>query len=158
MKTNVEWVRIERELSAPIKEVWAMWTVAERFAQWYGPNGMTVSVIEMDLVKGGKRMISMEMQSPERSMKMWFSGEHTDVTEPTRLSYTESMCDEQGKLIPPEQMGMPPGHPDVTEVVVQLEQVGTGTMMKLTHIGVPADSGGAGGWAQAIEKLAKQLR
>ena len=29
--------------------------------------------------------------------------------------------------------------------------------MIMTHVGVPADSGGAGGWQQAIEKLAARL-
>ncbi len=50
-------------------------------------------------------------------------------------------------------MGMPEGHPDITEVVVELSQSGGKTMMRMTHKGVPAGSAGDGGWNQAIDKL-----
>ena len=49
------------------------------------------------------------------------------------------------------------GHPETTEIIVELDDSGAATQMTLTHVGVPADSGGAGGWQQAIEKLAARL-
>ena len=44
---------------------------------------------------------------------------------------------------------MPDGYPEVTDVIVDLEEIDGKTHMKLTHVGVPAGSSGAGGWAQA---------
>ena len=70
------------------------------------------------------------------------------------VAYTESMCDEDGKILSPQDMGMPEGHPETTEVIVELSEVDGKTRMKMTDVGVPADSGGAGGWAQAIEEMA----
>ena len=87
-------------------------------------------------------------------MTMWFIGKYKEVHPPHRLVYTESMCDEDGRIISPQTMGMPEGHPEVTEVIIELAEVDGATVMKLTHVGVPADSRGAGGWAQAIDKLA----
>ena len=43
------------------------------------------------------------------------------------------------------------------EVRVELTAVDDGTPMVLTHIGVPAESPGAGGWASAMEKRAARL-
>lgn len=149
----MEWVRIERTFEAPIETVWKMWTDPALFKQWYGPNGMKVPVVEMDLVEGGRRKLCMQMDSPENTMTMWFTGEFKEISPPDRLVYTESMCDEDGNILSPEAMGMPPGHPETTEVVVELNEAGDKTLLKLTHIGVPADSGGAGGWAQALDKL-----
>ena len=88
---------------------------------------------------------------------LWFVGEFKEVDRPHRLVYTESMSDEEGNILSPESMGMPAGHPEVTEVVVELSEQGGKTHMKLTHIGVPADSGGAGGWSQAVDKLGELL-
>jgi uncharacterized protein YndB with AHSA1/START domain len=153
MKADTKWLRMERTVNAPIADVWAMWTRSELFSQWYGPNGMTIPVAEMDVRPGGRRKICMDMKMPDRTMTMWFSGEYIDVTEPTRLAYTESMCDADGNLIDPQTMGMPAGHPEVTEIIVELEDVGGKTQLTLTHVGVLAGSRGAGGWAQAIEKL-----
>lgn len=157
MADDVEWVKIEKLIAAPRAKVWDMWTKPELFAQWYGPNGMSVPVAEMDVTPGGTRKICMSMVTPEREMSMWFIGEYREITPPSRLVYTESMCDADGNIIPPEAMGMPPGHPEVTEVIVELTEVDGGTAMKLIHVGVPADSGGAGGWTQALDKLAAAL-
>ena len=151
------WARIEREFDASIDDVWAMWTDPAKFQSWYGPNGFTIPVAEMDVTVGGTRKISMEMKTPERTMQMWFIGQYKEVTPKTRLVYSESMCDPDGNVLSPESMGMPEGTPDTTEVVVQLEEKGDKTQMVLTHIGVPAGSPGEGGWAQAIEKMAALL-
>lgn len=155
--TDFEWLRIERKFDAPIEAVWKMWTKGELFQQWYGPNGMTVPVAEMNVIVGGRRKICMSMNAPDRKMTMWFTGEYKEVKAPFQLVYTESMCDEDGNILSPQSMGMPEGHPDVTEVIIDLSEVEGGTLMRLTHIGVPADSGGAGGWTQAIEALAALL-
>jgi uncharacterized protein YndB with AHSA1/START domain len=151
------WVTIERDFDASIETVWKMWTDPELFSQWYGPMGMTVPVAEMDVVVGGTRKICMEMKTPDRSMSMWFTGIYTEVTAPRRLVYTESMCDADGVLIPAESMGMPPGHPDVTEIVVELSEIDGKTRMIMVHKGVPEGTAGEGGWKQAIDKLAGLL-
>lgn len=153
MQTDFEWVRIERTFEATIETVWAMWTDPALFAKWYGPNGMTIPTAEMDVRLGGKRKICMQMVMQERTMTMWFVGEYKEVSAPARLVYTESMADEDGNIISPKDMGMPEGHPEVTEVIVELTELDGKTTMKMTHIGVPGESQGAGGWQQAIEKM-----
>ena len=157
MTEMTNWVRIERTFNAPIEVVWRMWTEAGAFEQWYGPGGMSVTVCEMNAVVGGRRKIKMAMQTPERSMTMWFVGEFEVVEAPSRLVYTEAMADEAGAVIPPAQMGMPEGAPESTKVVVELSEADGVTHMVMTHVGVPADSPGAGGWAHAIDALAAVL-
>ena len=157
MNDEQSWVEIERVFEAPVADVWRMWTDPELFKSWYGPNGMSVPVAEMDLSVGGTRKVCMEMTSAERSMSMWFIGVYKEITEPTRLVYTESMCEEDGTLISPQAMGMPEGHPDITEVIVELSEVDGKTRMRMVHIGVPEGSAGEGGWNQAFDKLAIQL-
>ncbi len=144
---------IERLFDASIEQVWQMWTDATHFQQWYGPNGSTIPVAEMDVRVGGKRLICMEMMTPNGNMKMWFAGEFKEVSPFGRLVYTDSMADEHGNLLPPAAMGLPDDHPGVTEVTVLLEAVDGRTKMTMTHAGVPADSGGADGWAMAFEKM-----
>jgi len=157
MADDQSWVKIEREFDASIETVWKMWTDPQSFSQWYGPNGMTIPVAEMDVEVGGTRKICMEMKMPDRTMSMWFTGIYKEVSAPHRLSYTESMCDADGVLISPESMGMPAGHPDVTEVVVELSETNGKTRMIMVHKGVPEGTAGEGGWKQAIEKLAGLL-
>ena len=116
-------VVIERTFDAPVDLVWRMWTEPEHFAKWYGPDGATISVAKMDVRVGGTRLVCMEMQTPEGTMRMWFTGEYRDVVENKRLVYTESMSDEHGNVLSPTETGMPDGHPTTTEVAVELEDI-----------------------------------
>ncbi len=152
--TGGDAVVIERIFDAPVDVVWKLWTVGSEFQKWYGPQGFTIPTAEMDVQVGGRRLIAME--SPDGSMKMWFTGEYREVTPTSRLVYTESMADENGNVLSPADMGMP-GHPEVTEITVELEELGGKTKMVMTHAGVPADSPGAGGWGQAFDKMAALL-
>jgi uncharacterized protein YndB with AHSA1/START domain len=150
-------VVIEHSFEVPVELVWEMWTDPEHFRAWYGPDGATIPVAEFDLRVGGMRRVCMEVATPTGPMRMWFTGEHREIAEPVRLVYTESMSDEHGNVASPAEMGMPDGHPATTEVRVELEGLGGGTKMVLTHAGIPAGSPGAAGWTMAIAKLAVRL-
>jgi uncharacterized protein YndB with AHSA1/START domain len=151
-------VVIERVFDAPTDLVWRMWTEPEHFAAWYGPDGATVPTADMDVRVGGSRLVCMAMTTPDGPMRMWFTGEYREVVENRRLVYTESMADEDGRVLSPSEAGVPDGHPTTTEVIVELDDVGGRTRVVLTHAGVPGDSPGAAGWKMALDKLAAQLR
>ncbi|NOX29030.1 MAG: SRPBCC domain-containing protein [Actinobacteria bacterium] len=151
--TDTKSVVIERTFNAPVDLVWSMWTESEHFQAWYGPMGAKIPVANMDVRIGGKRLVCMEMETPNGTMQMWFCGEYREVVVNERLVYTESMSDENGNVISPADMGMPADHPETTEVVVELVDLGGSTKMTMTHIGVPADSPGGSGWAMALDKL-----
>ena len=150
-------VVIERIFEAPVELVWQMWADPDHFKHWYGPHGFTVPVANMDVQVGGQRLICMEMQTPNGSQKMWTVGEFVEIVPNVRLVYTESISDEAGNVLSPAALGMPEGTPATTRVTVVLEDLDGRTKMTMTHAGVPADSGGAGGWRQAFEKLAVYL-
>ena len=147
-------VVIERSFDAPAELIWRMWTEPEHFKAWYGPDGATVPVAKMDVRVGGSRLVCMEITTPDGPMRMWFTGEYRELVTNRRLVYTESMCDEHGKVLSPSQLGMPGDHPTTTEVIVELEDLAGRTNMLMTHRGIPAGSPGAAGWTMALDKLA----
>jgi len=146
-------VVIERTLDASAELVWKMWTEADHFKAWYGPQGASIPTANIDLNVDGTRHVCMEMDTPNGPMQMWFVGQHQEIVENKRLVYTESMSNAEGNVIDPSSMGMPEGHPATTQVVVELEELDGKTKMVVTHVGVPADSPGAAGWNMAIDKL-----
>ncbi len=149
-------VVIERTFEVPPEVVWRMWTESEHFQSWYGPTGASIPFATMDVRVGGKRLVCMEMKTPGGDMQMWFTGEFREVITNKRLVYTDSMSDEDGNVVSPAALGMP-GLPETTEVIIELTDLGGRTHMVLTHVGVSADSGGAGGWSAALDKLAARL-
>lgn len=150
-------VVIDRVVGAPVELVWKMWTVPEHFQAWYGPDGASIPVADMDVRVGGSRTVAMEMQTPDGPMRMWFTGEYLEVVEPRLLVYTEAMADQNGNVLPTFEAGVLDGPPTFTEVRVQLTDLGGRTGMTLTHVGVPAGSPGAAGWQMALDKLATYL-
>ncbi len=157
MTDDTQSVVIERSFDAPAAVLWKMWTDPEHFAAWYGPAGATIPVAELDVRVGGRRLVCIEVQTPNGAMQMWFTGEFLEVVEHERLAYTESMSDEDGNVKSAADMGMPDGHPTTTEVRVELEETAGRTTMVMTHAGVPADSPGATGWGMAFDKLAAHV-
>jgi uncharacterized protein YndB with AHSA1/START domain len=133
-------VHLTRTFDAPRTVLWRMWTDPDEFAAWYGPDGATVEVEEMDLRPGGRRLVVMEVETPGGPRRMAFVGEFREVVEPRRLVYTESTA----------------GHPE-TEVEVELHEEDGRTTVVLTHHGIPAGSPGAAGWAMALDHLAERV-
>lgn len=156
-QTSADAIVIERTFDAPVATIWDMWTRPMHFRAWCGPMGAAVPIAEMDVRVGGARRIAMEVQTPNGPMTMWFVGEYRQVDPTDRLVYTESLADEAGRVLSPVEAGLPEGHPEVTEVVVEFVDLGGTTHVVMTHRGVPADSGGATGWTMAFDKLATYL-
>ncbi len=145
-------VAIERTFDAPVDLIWQLWTQPEHFKQWYGPEGFSVPVAQMDVQVGGKRLVCMEVPTEDGTMTIWTTGEFTEISPTTRLVYTESMADEHGNVV------QQAGYPHNTVVTVQLEDLGGRTKMTMTHAGLPGNADGAnGGWNQSFDKLVAYL-
>src|ERR1700759_2759628 len=46
-------IRLERIYEAPIEDVWSLWTTKEGIEDWFGPEGMRVEVLALELWVGG---------------------------------------------------------------------------------------------------------
>jgi uncharacterized protein YndB with AHSA1/START domain len=52
-------LRISRLLNAPIDLVWEVWTTPDHIKNWWGPNGFTNTIHQMDLKPGGQWNLTM---------------------------------------------------------------------------------------------------
>src|SRR3546814_12905998 len=104
----------------------------------------------MDVRVGGVRLVSMEVQTPNGAMQMWFTGEYREVVDNQRLVYTEAMSDEHGTVHPPADIGMPDSHPTTTAIHVEFAAVTGGTTMVIPPHGTPPGAPGAAGRAVAL--------
>ncbi|MEJ7801307.1 MAG: hypothetical protein WKF60_12355 [Ilumatobacter sp.] len=50
------------------------------------------------------------METPNRPMEMWFTGEFREIVENERLAYTESLAEGEGNDKTAAELGMPDGH------------------------------------------------
>jgi uncharacterized protein YndB with AHSA1/START domain len=145
-------VEITRVFNAPRALVWKAWTDPEMYRQWYGPEGFTVPICEIDLRVGGKVLFGM--RSPDGQM-MYTGGEYAEIDPPRRFVATGYSTDEHGNKISPAEYGMP-DWPDETRITVTLEEADGRTTMTMTHGPLPAGpmaDGANAGWNQSFGKL-----
>jgi uncharacterized protein YndB with AHSA1/START domain len=77
-------LRLEREFRAPPERVFAAFTDPKLLAQWWGPEGMTCPVCEIDLRVGGRYRTCMRGDSGDH----WLSGVYREIVPPRRLVFT----------------------------------------------------------------------
>lgn len=154
----------ERVLSAPREAVWKAWTDAKLVAQWWGPDGVTNPVCEVDARVGGTLHIVMEAgeaMGPAKGMKWPMRGIFTEVVAPERLVFTSSAfssADEKEAAL------------ETTTEVTFAEDAGKTKMTVHTFVtktnpgangGFPSAeqmiAGMEAGWSQQFEKLGKFL-
>ncbi len=144
-------IKVSRTFDAPLEKLWQAWTEPEHFKQWYGPEGFTVPVCEIDLKVGGRRFWGM--QSPD-GMHMFTVGSYLEIVPMERLVYSDSMADAEGNVVSPERMGMPAGSPSSMDVTVTFVHEAGKTTVTVSHVSHGESDRAGSGWEQAFEKLA----
>lgn len=108
---------ITRLLNAPRELVFEVWTNPKHIAHWWGPNGFTNTIHEMDVKPGGIWRFMMHgpngMDFPNRIV-------YNEVVKPERLVYTHSSED--------------PNDPNVFQTTVTFEQQGNKTLLTMTSV------------------------
>lgn len=67
----------ERTFRAPVAEIWDLWTTADGFASWWGPEGFRVEVHELDARVGGALVYDMIADAPQQIEAMQRMGQPT---------------------------------------------------------------------------------
>ncbi len=87
---------IERVLNAPRELVYAAFTEAEHLAQWWGPQGWTMPVCDMDLRTGGRWHYCM--RSPDGDMESWGISIFQEIDPPEKIVQIDSFSDDSGQV------------------------------------------------------------
>ncbi|MHB8780923.1 MAG: SRPBCC family protein [Candidatus Geothermincolia bacterium] len=147
---------ITRSLDAPAEVVWRYWTEPEYFKRWWGPEGFTCPVAEIDLREGGRYLNAM--RSPDGE-DYWSTGVYEEIVPMERLVLTDSFADENGNVVPASFYDMPDDIPLETSYEVTFAQVDGITKMTLRGMMLPGEMGDQAkqGWEQSFDKLAQAI-
>jgi uncharacterized protein YndB with AHSA1/START domain len=85
METKKREVIITRTFNAPRELAWKAWTDPKHLSQWWGPNGFTAPVCEIDLKPGGALRIHMEHPDFPNH---WMKGVFKEIIPPEKLVFT----------------------------------------------------------------------
>lgn len=135
-------LKLERRLNAAPDRVFAFITRPQHVVSWWGPEGMTVPVRDMDFTRPGPWMSVMQ-STDGRRFKV--SGEVTEVAPNRHVSFTWAWHDEDDTR----------GHE--SHVTLSVVADGDGTILTVDHRNLPDDEeSGAeheAGWTSSLNKL-----
>jgi uncharacterized protein YndB with AHSA1/START domain len=83
---------LERTYDAPVDLVFKAWMDPKLIAQWWGPQGFTAPVCEVDATVGGKINIVMEDSAGliAKGSKYPMTGEFKEIDTPKKIVFTSS--------------------------------------------------------------------
>jgi uncharacterized protein YndB with AHSA1/START domain len=136
---------ITRVFDAPRSRVFEMWIDAKHMAQWWGPQGFTNPVCELDVRPGGA--IRIHMRGPDGVVHP-MTGTFREVAEPERLVFTAVAEDQAGKpLLEALTTVSFAGDRGKTKLTVQASAVGLAPVAPQMLAGMEA------GWTQSLQRL-----
>ena len=86
---------ITRSYEAPRELVWRAFAEAEALAQWWGPKGFTMTVLESEFRPGGT--FHYRMDEPN-GFTMWARFVYREIAEPERIVFVQTFSDEAGNV------------------------------------------------------------
>ena len=147
--SNEREIVITRLFDAPPEVVFEAWTDPEHLAQWWGPEGFTNPVCELDVRVGGSWRIIMRAADgalyPCR-------GVYLEIVAPERLVFTNIAVDDQGT----------PVLDGLTTVTFEEEDGTTKLTLRTRAVAlVPGAveklAGMDTGWGMSLDRLAREL-
>jgi len=136
---------IARLIDAPRELVFKAWTNPKHVARWWGPDGFTNPVCEMDARPGGA--LRIVMRAPDGA-EYPMSGVFLEVVEPERLVFTNIAEDEHGAAFIEGLTTVTFEECDgKTKLVLHTKAVGLIPKAALPLQGMEA------GWTQSLERL-----
>lgn len=137
-----------RLLAAPRAQVWAAWTEAARFSQWFGPHGSAIDPCEVDARVGGQLYFRhIHTDHPD----VWVRGTYVEVVPGERLVFIVGFSGPDGGNHPRD------GFAELSRIEITLRDHDTGTEMRIRHSGLRSDQGEGAGWRESLERLQSLL-
>jgi uncharacterized protein YndB with AHSA1/START domain len=152
---------IEHTFDAPITSLWQAWCNAELVKQWWGPDGFSCPMAEIDFREGGTSLLSM-LACAEYGGQLYYSTwRYVKLVREKEIEYMHNLSDSNGNTIDPMSVGMTADFPQEQRHVIKFEPLTEGkTKVTVTEYGwspgkMMEDS--RLGMTQCLQKMAKAI-
>lgn len=155
MEETIKQLHIIREINAPREQVFKAWTDPELLKQWWGPNGVTNPVCELDLRPGGSINIVMLAGSElgDLTGSEWpMTGIFQEIIPPSKLVYTSSAVIDGKPILDTTNTLTLEDHDGKTKMTLTI------IVTRMTPEAEGPLSGMEVGWNQSLDKLIKQVQ
>lgn len=138
---------ISRIFKAPRAQLWEAWTDPVQFGRWFGPKGVTTTIISADVRVGGHLHCSMDFPG---GLRIWAKLVYREIDPPSRLVWEHSFADSEGNIT-----GSPFSDrwPKRLLNSVLFEDAGDDTLIRLTSIPLDANNEETAEFVAALDSM-----
>ena len=115
---------LARVFDAPIEWVWNAWSDPEHVKRWWGPEGFTCPIAEMDFREGGTSLACMpapdEFLGGQDTYNTWT---YEEIVPMKQFVYVLRFADKNGNPMDPAEQGLPPEMPKVAPNEVTFKEL-----------------------------------
>ena len=97
---------VTRRFTAPLALVWRAWSDPAYVMQWWGPEGFTAALAQIDFREGATSLVCM--RSPEYG-DHYSAWRYEKIVPMHEIAYIHNLADKDGNKVDPVTIGMPPG-------------------------------------------------
>ena len=149
---------LPRTFDASLDHVWRAWTEDGFVKRWWGPQGFTAPVADMDVREGGTSFVCMRAPAEFGGQDFYNTWTYGRVVPGERLEYVSRFTDAKRTPVDPTALGLPAEIPREVPHVVTFSAVGPDrTEVTVTESGYPSAGiveGSRMGMAQCLDKMA----
>lgn len=125
---------VTRVFGAPIEEVWKAWVDPEYVMQWWGPNGFTSSLAEMDFREGSVSLVGMRAPKEFGGQDLYNTWTYRKIVPMQQIEFIQSFADKDGNKADAALHGLPPDAPQEVHNLVTFKTLAGGmTEMTVTE-------------------------
>lgn len=128
---------VTRVFDASIKQVWNAWSDPDLVKRWWGPDGFTCPVADMDFREGGTSLVCM--RAPKEFLggqDMYNTWTYEEIVPMKRFVYILRFADKDGNPMEPARQGLSPDLPmEVRNEVTFKEVANNKTELTVTEYG-----------------------
>lgn len=152
---------VTRLFDAPPERVWKAWSDPEQVKRWWGPDGFTCPLAELDFREGGTSLVCMRAPKEFGGQDLYNTWTYTKIVPLQQIEYILHFADEDGNQIDPALHGLPADAPKEVRNLVTFKALNGGkTEMTVTEFDWtmgPIMELSQTGLEQCLDKLALSL-
>ena len=150
-----------RVFRAPAAAVFAAWTDPRLVQRWWGPDGFTCPLANMDVRVGGQSLVCMRAPQEWGGMELFNTWTYLVVELGRRLEFVLRFSDRDRNPVVPQALGIPAGVPaQVPHVLTFVDRDDGSSELTITEVGytsAEAIETSRTGLVQTLDKLAGVL-
>jgi len=153
---------VTRVCDAPLEVVWNAWRDGEQVKRWWGPNGFTAPVANMDFREGGTSLVCMRAPKEFGGQDMYNTWTYRKIVPMQQIEFIVNFVDRDGNTIDPTSIGLPPDIPHGVRHVILFRQIDEHkTELTVTEYGYSLDQTvemSKSGLEECLDKMAASFR